>query len=601
MNKTSKLLLGLAALSLAACSNDEPANVGGGEAPHGDVAYLNIRIASADNAYSRAAQDEFLYGDGDENEVKNAYFYFYDKDGNYVLESNTWIGGTNNSENPDGNVEIFGNNTVILTGLTDKGYPNWVVTVLNRPSQFNVPQTLDGWLTRTRNYREDNGFIMTTSSYFGEDNKEGDKWHYFATKLNEKNFLQELPDKVPADENTRVQIYVERLAARVGVDISGIAKNAKSTITNGYTYFDEDGKELKADLYELDITVAGEENPELGDDAAVAATKVFVAITGWDLATTVKSSTLVKSLEDWTDKTTFGTWAWNQPDYHRSYWGKSYVYGKDDIDADLNTNKSWNNLSKAVGTERFKGDRAYCNENTNTPDNIESEAVPGAILPSMATSVMLRAVICTEATNEEGKIIYPELTTVNFLGVNWTEKAFINKVLSLAEANQFFYLEGEEYKPFTAAEVELARNYDQGTGCVKVVTKSNKQYYKDLVKNEDGSVTATPVSASTINAALKAITNDNNKATAASEGAMFYTIPLAHLNNDGTSDIVEGEYGVVRNHVYNLAVSKIKSLGDFIFEPNDPIKPEEPKDPTFYVESTINILSWKVVDQEVEI
>jgi len=31
------------------------------------------------------------------------------------------------------------------------------------------------------------------------------------------------------------------------------------------------------------------------------------------------------------------------------------------------------------------------------------------------------------------------------------------------------------------------------------------------------------------------------------------------------------------------------------------LEPDTPKDPTYYVESAINILSWKVVSQEVEI
>ena len=61
--------------------------------------------------------------------------------------------------------------------------------------------------------------------------------------------------------------------------------------------------------------------------------------------------------------------------------------------------------------------------------------------------------------------------------------------------------------------------------------------------------------------------------------------------------------------MYNISISKIKTLGEGVFVPKkvnpddeiENLEPDTPKDPTYYVESAINILSWKVVSQEVEI
>ena len=71
MNKTFKLLFGLAALSLAACSNEEPVPGNAGTEATGDRAYLYVNISSTDdvNPYIGSRADgsingnEFVQGD----------------------------------------------------------------------------------------------------------------------------------------------------------------------------------------------------------------------------------------------------------------------------------------------------------------------------------------------------------------------------------------------------------------------------------------------------------------------------------------------------------------------------------------------------------
>ena len=624
MNIYSKLLLGAAALSFAACSSEEP--LGNGEdqpqttiKPTGDIAYLNVRLQAADNGLGGRADGGYEYGSSTENAVADAYFYFYDENGQFVLESNSWIGGNANSADPTENVEIFGKNTVVLTGLTGKGYPSWVVTMLNIPEGFTPARTLDGMadLYRASYDNGDGKFVMTTSSYFGDDNKNGSSWNYFATKLEPENFLQEAPTKEEVSDATVVNIYVERLAARVGVDVSNISNKRHSQV-----YTDENGKTYP--LYEIDVTVAGEDNPNLGGGSNTAATKVYVAILGWELNSTASSTNYFKNLSGWDNTTDFGRgWAWNNARDHRSFWGKARNYGFTDRNMKVN-DFTYADLTQVVETsdpKAPKGTKVYCNETTNTVENI---LVNNGVSPKRTPTVILSAIVCDKNGNP--------LDLVEYHGVQYTKEGFINKVLATVNKADF----GKNY--FTRTEVSTAADgtpiyeYTQiGANDVKLVSANNglgsvnvavadetAEYWTNLVattKTDDKgnnytTYTADQAHFSSVNVYLASATNNSisDKATAATGGAMIYPIPLTHLNTANDDEIMEGQYGLVRNHCYTLSISKIKTLGDGVFVPKkvgdeepETIDPEDPKDPTYYVVSAINILSWKVVSQEVEI
>ncbi|MBQ2398551.1 MAG: Mfa1 fimbrilin C-terminal domain-containing protein, partial [Muribaculaceae bacterium] len=76
-------------------------------------------------------------------------------------------------------------------------------------------------------------------------------------------------------------------------------------------------------------------------------------------------------------------------------------------------------------------------------------------------------------------------------------------------------------------------------------------------------------------------------------GKAYYIVDIEHL---GTNHIK----GVVRNHSYVITVEGISGLGTPVYDPNtvvtEPVKPEET---TSYVSARINVLSWKIVNQNV--
>ena len=572
--------------------------------------------------------------------VTSADFYFYDEQGNFVLKANVWDGGAPEGT-PGNNIEYIGDKVVVLEGLSGKNYPSWVVTILNQPAGFQPGATLDemgkllfrngyqdGVLTDPAYLNENHNFIMTTSSYFGDTNKTSNGWNYFATKLNPNNFYQETPDKVDFTNTDRVQIYVERLAVRVGVDVK---------ISNGTQEIKRIGDRL---LYRVDASVSGNDNDDVsnGNQTGAGATKLYVEITGWNLTSTAMSTKVMKDLTGWSDNTTFGgtNWAWNIKNNRRSYWGQSTTYGLegDALTAQLESKMSYENLIYKTTDVIFTGDRAYCNENTNLPQNItDNGLVTGKIDPTKTTTVLLQAVVCDENGNP--------VELVNFQGVNYLKNSFLAKALlntqSIYVREQVGVATDEAQTPvykYTTIDEKYLKlvSAGQGTGTVEVVVADNDIEYFTInpnlpteeiqyeKKDEEGNVietgTITSYNATKVNPnTLLSEFTRNNKAIAYTDGASFYPIAIEHLNNpvekeDGTtaSEIIEAQYGVVRNHIYNIRISKIKTLGHGVFVPHtledgttaEPITPES-KDPTYYVESKVNILSWKIVSQEEEI
>lgn len=604
MNKISKVLTGVCAVALCACSSDEPMTGNGGEqiptGPTGDTAYLAIDIRDA-NYLGRGTDGGFDYGE-DEQAVSNAYFYFYDEAGNFVSEANLWQGGKPNEENPDGNVEFFGQSTVILSGLTNKSFPSYVVTVLNRPEKNADGKTFAPGATLNEmanilvdSYKSGDNFIMTTSSWRGASDDHSDAY-YFATKLHEKNFFNEMPDyeDMNSDElaDRVLDIYVERLAVKVRVKLANNFKT-ESIEVNGKTQ------------YKLGMTAAGKPNAGEGDDKAD--TDLYVTFEGWALNSTAKNSYMSKNLDGLTESIAIDGWKnWNQPSLHRSYWGKATTYGLsgDALTASLNELAIYADLTNEIGGVE------YCLENTNLVENITSD---GLVVPSKTTSVLLKATV----RDIEGNPV----DLVNYQGLNFTKERFIDYVMQSVNPQYFTRVlsdgvtEGDpnitdanyDYTPIAVADVELAAA-GLGTGTVNVALTADaaaKTWYT-VTMGADGKVaTATAVTATDINNRLASATPANNKAVAATEGSTYYPIAIEHLNNPTLADdgAINAQYGVVRNHCYEITINEVKALGNGVFNidpiEGEPLNPDDVKKPKYYVGAMINILSWKIVEQGV--
>ena len=135
-----------------------------------------------------------------------------------------------------------------------------------------------------------------------------------------------------------------------------------------------------------------------------------------------------------------------------------------------------------------------------------------------------------------------------------------------------------------------------GDGKVKVVFTNE---HGTSLYAEDGS----NCSDQTITALNDDLASASADAIAYNGGLMYYNIPVEHLNNGDVAEngtIPEAKYGVVRNHHYVVTIDKLEKIGKGIFDGNEKIVPGDDPD-AYYVGAKINILSWKIVSQNVEL
>jgi hypothetical protein len=85
------------------------------------------------------------------------------------------------------------------------------------------------------------------------------------------------------------------------------------------------------------------------------------------------------------------------------------------------------------------------------------------------------------------------------------------------------------------------------------------------------------------------------------EGQTYYFFDIKHLGAAGKS----AEYGVVRNHIYSININSIGGFGSPVYDPDTKIEtpqyPEEPTDQGSFVSAKVNVLSWRIVSQGVDI
>lgn len=576
--KINKLFLGLfACAALSACSNDESEIIPNDDPKvfTGDEAYITVRLADA-GSITRATGGDFEYGT-DEQAVTNAHFYFYDANGVFVVQGNAWNGGNPSTENPPGNIEFTSNTLVVLKGLTEKAYPKYMVTVLNKPQNFVHGTTLTAMKAALADnasegiINNDNGtnyFAMSTTSFAGQAGLED---NYFVTEIKEENFSLE---PITGTFANPVTIYVERLAAKVSL---GLHKDLEAVTINGKDY------------YQIKATVAGD--PNAGGNGNIAAENLYVELLGWKLNATAKKSYIVKNInKDWTN-TDLG-FIWNVPSFYRSYWGQSFNYGQSSgypANAAEAAASEWLEYVSLKDDIVEMGKAAYCAENTNMSYIISQN------FPSAVTSILLKARIC----DEKGEA----LDLVRYNGLLFNQDSFLEYVLNvLNTSNQLnvWYAtdNGSGVTTFTRIGKEYVEMENVADGVVKVVFKNpnNTTLYSQRAGNVFDKITDfTALNTSLANASAGALGYKG--------GLMYYNIPIEHLNNaDITNgEIPEAKYGVVRNHRYVVTINKLENMGKGIYDEDEVIVPGDDDGETYFVGANINILSWKIVNQDVDL
>lgn len=572
------LLISLAALGFAACNQSDDID---SPAHNGEVeeSYIAINLMSADKNSTRAATDSYGYEQGTDAEraINSAYFFFFDKDGkpfNVTATTNNpatapgVIQGKNhlslqlttNTENQSVNISEITNAVLILN--TYKGvYPSKIVAVLNWTPEENQSYSLEALHSALATIGNDNnGYVMSNSVYMDAAGMIVD-----AVPLTAAN-IKTTPEAAMA---APVDIYVERTAAKVVLTAS------KGTKVGDYVIFDTQKNSTPV--------------PSTGTSSEI---DVYVKLHGWELYNDYATSYLLKNIENW-DIATLGL-TWNDIPYYRCYWAQSqattlndefaWKYTKDG--ESVNTYGGFPTeygFSVAESANYAPGTYTYCGENTN------GEA--------KRTKVILKGQLMQKNGDN-----YESLELARWYGTEYAG----NEALRTAVANSLKYIlySSEDGLSFTSIKPEDlecvagtpgAEAYEVGFQLSS--TGEVKKWYK--YSSQTGYVAMADIAVPT---AMKTATNAHlatvEPALVYTNGQTYYYVDIEHLGTAGA------KYGVVRNHVYQIDINSIKGYGSpvYIGTSNILTPPDYPlEDESSYVAARINVLSWKVVKQGVDI
>lgn len=612
MKKLNYLLAGLAVCALASCTNDEPNGGGTTDGPKGDLAYMNIIIEAANQGRSTIAGDyQPSWDNAKEHEVTDVKFYFFDENGVKAEVEASWT-------NPEfdkkgGNVEYIGKKSVlVLEGLKDKGYPKYMLTVLNLGENWVCPNTLKEAAEQLQDLRTDGKFVMTTSSYFNdtettvknhEDFGADNLATYYATTLTADDFF--ISAEAAQTAGNTVEVYVERLAAKVSLNITAPETSEGSGI------------------YPLAQTLGGGDNT--GDEALES--QLYLKVMGWNITATAKQSYLCKQLDNaWKTDAKLNAWKWNKPADRRSFFGVAATWGSDDTDgnnAKLNYINNAQTTAKQPGTADDDAHVAYCYENTSAANllYLQGDQILTPNYPN-TTYILL--------DTQVGKMVngvFTPVDLVTFRGLLYTKEGYMNYILNKVKvAGKLNY----HYAKTTETKNEEGEVISTTTETVQVdpailtwISKDNGEYSECSVKldetalkgdlyekKDDGSYVAYADQAAAkaaLAAAIVEAQDSEHPAIGHKDGRSSYNIAIEHLGAsvDGATAKDLGYYGVVRNHWYQVEVSKFSRVGNGIFQPdNDKITvtpPTDPQTPLYYVAAKVNILSWKLVHQSTEL
>jgi hypothetical protein len=490
---------------------------------------------------------------------------------------------------------------VLLVNIGNES-PAYVITVANPPADLDqkisgtnsikdVESILESsyYVEGTSNGVTTKNFIMTTTSYVNNNAaSETEKGYYYVTPINNVGVYSSYKEAEAATANV-LNIYIERLAVKVGCTVNEDAATGstltkgESTVANVYQLLDDDGKP---------VTIVGDSDN----------TPVYVHLMAWGINATTRQNYLFKHLDlNW--NAVINGLEWNKPDYHRSFWGKSFNYGLTDFNYPVNyhsnvntdataTSASWLTYIPSEQVDNTFGDVDYCMENTNTAEILKTS------YNSAATAVLVKARIVNKDDEQFSENI------VKYGSTLYTYKgyaAYVTNALLNSGALPFF-AGGTQ---ISADDVEVVSASDKLNGriYVQLTEKAQAKTWSDAATGGNA------VEAATINNTLK-LFNASSDALGYTRGLMYYSIPIKHLGAVDKEDGVEGDYatklfetylGVVRNHYYKLTINSLKGVGHGIVNPEEPIVPNPVEDTGYYLNAKINVLSWKVVSQTVDL
>ncbi len=534
------LFLAIALLGMASCTNDDIAD--GNKPIHGgevETSYIAINLNAANN--TRAAGDTYQDGLPAERAVNSAYFFFFFQNGNAFPVTG------NPATEPGGTVnwisaklEGNGSATPNVSDIKD------AVLVLS-----TYKGTYPAQIVAVLNWAPTPDTAYSLNDLYAATNIQGDNSGFVmsnAVYSDGTNAVVGTPitasDIYKSDTEALahpITIHVERIAAKVTVTANGVADNRfKVTKTANIS----------------------------GDD-----TEVYVEVKGWELYNDFAESKLLKDIDP--------TWSnlgftWNDDAYYRCYWAESLP-----IEV-IGTNA----FPTAFGLELGSADKVAAG---TYDDNTYTYVGENTLYDTTSTANCTKVIIKAKLQKMDSKGNYVDLPMTRWYT---TYYATLNNLLT-AVANtikyQYYWYDGTNYNYITPDDLTVVKVGNMVQFALSAIGEG-KEWYVNAATGYDRK------SNEQINASLAKI----EKAVYYEGGYTLYYIDIKHLGNgEGKA----GDYGVVRNHIYNVVLRSFGGFGSPVYVPGTGENFEYPEDPSTdeYVSAEVRILSWRLVSQEVDV
>lgn len=587
----SSVLASALMLVVASCSSEDVAGVdaqnGKGATSYLAVNIENVGSAPASRSYN---QGNGTYEDGSEAESKinNVRFYFFNGDGTPYLLVNDDPEKTpvNFLERELGTDDMAGNDydhtaeittkaMLVLKGET-KAVPASVIAVIN-PELLDNTTLKSGTMTlselRTsatgsKFYDKTNGFVMSNSVYesAGQD--------VCSTPVANSVFAT-------AEDATKnpVDIYVERVNAKVNAKID--ADYVRTNETEKAWSKNADGK-YQIEVDSIDVTTY-EENANATPTTNTY--PVYAVVQGWQLADANGKAELCKQINTSWYAGELGISPWTTSDYHRCFWSKSVPFTSGaQVGANHPVNPTFKGITQSL-SEVFSAEPVYTLP--NTPDKVVTN-------PTTSVNTLTKLIVAAKLVYKDKNSEYHPAQVCQYRGLTYLGEEAVKK--NIVSGFQKYLKKtttesGDVYKSIEASDITFKTV--PGSSEVKdyeVVATLASNVGELYVK--DGETYKT-VSKDDVNAALA----KEEAQIRSTDGATYYYTPIQHLGEAGKL----GEYGIVRNHFYQVTIRNIKGFGTPVYDPKKEIDPMIPSDDNTYLAASIKVLSWRVVSSNVDL
>lgn len=554
--------LACAALMMGACASENEGN-GGNTNELANEQYLAVNIKNVGTTPTRTAPENYEDGTDNESKIKLIRFYFYNDDGTpYIMKNSpgttaagtkaNWLEATasNNGDDKPNTIEQITKSILVINGET-KSAPAKVVAIVN-PGTLTTTTLGNGSVTLTdlRSALEDTQFKNGQGASAVEFVMSNSVYEKDAKSVCETSLSGHVTNKRETAENNPVNIYVERVVAKVKANLN--------TTTATVPFEFGDGTNWENTKYGIKVGTFN------------STTDVYAVIDGWGVADENGKAKLEKQIDPtWTD-TSLGITTWSTSDYKRSFWETSVAFtGTTPVN-----HKFTDYTSNAINTTTsylytLPNTPTAAITSTNKYDNNLTKFLVVAHLKYKDGTTWKNAEIC-------------HYKGIDYLGVE-------NLKTKIADECGVYVQSATTpatHTKITPADITFVKSALYKDYQVVPTVDASKTYY---VKT---GTTFTEKPASEINTELA-----KSPAQVRTEGKVYYFIPIKHLGSENSL----AEYGIVRNHLYNITLDKIVGFGTPVYDPDEFIDPTVPVDENTYLAARINVLQWRVVNQNVDL